>query len=148
MQMSYHRNNLAQEKCSPQMTALSSTMCHHSKMDFEQPTLHLASWRRQSKISQEKLADKIGYARGYIAKCETQSQNVTLEFLTAFAEGVGAPNVQALFSSPSRLNPEAHELLEFFEGIEDEQDRASVLSVARSLSIKEGSGNAGGNGTN
>ncbi|MEO1019339.1 MAG: helix-turn-helix transcriptional regulator [Pseudomonadota bacterium] len=110
-------------------------------MNFEKPTLHLAKWRKASGKSQEKLAEDIGYARGYIAKVETQPQNVTLEFLVAYAIGVGASDVTALFMPPANHAPELRELCDHYLAIDNDQDRQRLLTVARGFSAMRGTDN-------
>ena len=120
-------------------------MWHGAQMrEFEAPQLHLAAWRKQAGLSQEELAVKIGYSRGYIAKSETQPQNVTLQFLSAYAEGVGAPSVPAMFSQPEDFNVELVELQGYFLQIPGAEQRQTVVNVAKGLS-EQGDGTAANN---
>ncbi len=101
---------------------------------FEPPELHLAAWRKNAGLTQEQLAHKIGYSRGHIANSEVQTTNVTLQFLTAYAEGVSAPSVPALFSKPDAFNPTLAKLQQYFLQIEQPEQRDAVVNVAKGLS--------------
>lgn len=115
-------------------------------MEFEKPILHLRAWRRQVStpdgrvLSQEKLADKIGYARGYIAKAETGDQNVSFAFLAAYAQGVGAPNIQSLFDKPEDFDQSTKELVRYYRSIKDDVGRQTIMSVARELAARSSGG--------
>ncbi len=104
--------------------------------------LYLTQWRRSKGLSQEALAHEIGYSRSTIAAAETRHYNATLAFLVAYAQGVGAPSVGALFSHPDVIDTDAHELNAIFTQIKNKFDRATVLQVARSLSEKQDVDNA------
>lgn len=122
-------------KLFPTDAAHESGLWHYVLMsNFEAPELHLAAWRNQAQFSQEELAERVGYSRGYIAKAETRPQNVTLQFLSSFAEGVNAPNVQALFAHPDSFNSTLVELQRYFLAIREPEQQATVLSVAKGLS--------------
>jgi transcriptional regulator with XRE-family HTH domain len=110
--------------------------CYQLAMSFKPSILHLAAWRKQSGQSQEAIADRIGYSRGYIAKAETRPQNLTIAFLEAFAEGVGAPSLTALFAKPEDLDDRCRELLDHFEFIPTEK-RQTLIDVARGLSERD-----------
>ncbi len=134
------RNVISQEqfrasKLFPTETANNFTLWHCVLMDqFEPPQLHLAAWRKAAGFTQEQLAEKIGYSRGYIAKSETQPQNVTLQFMSSFAEGVRAPSVPALFTDPDEFNPSLIELQRYFMLINEPGKRETLVDVAKGLS--------------
>lgn len=82
--------------------------------EFNSPTLHMKAWRSHSGLTQEQVSIQSGYSRGYVGKMETRPGNCTVGFLAAFAEVVGAPNVQALFSHPETADPQREEMLVAF----------------------------------
>ncbi len=135
MQNVISQEQFATSKMFPTGAAKHLALWHGAAMrEFEAPQLHLAAWRQDAGLSQEKLAVKIGYSRGYIAKSETQPQNVTLQFLSSYAEGVGAPSVPALFKRPEDFNAELVELQRYFLLISGTEQRQTVVNVAKGLS--------------
>lgn len=135
MQNVISQEQLPTSELFPTGTAKCVALWHGAAMrEFESPLLHLAAWRKEAGLSQEALAVKTGFSRGYIAKSETQPQNVTLQFLSAYAEGVGAPSVPALFKRPEDFNAELVELQQYFLLIPGIEQRQTVVNVAKGLS--------------
>jgi len=93
--------------------------------------IFFTEWRRAAGLSQEELAYKMGYSRSSVAKAETRPYNVTLSFLEAFAQAVGAKTIPRVFSAPDADTEELDTLIALFAEIKSDADRSTVLQVAR-----------------
>lgn len=134
------KNGYGQEQCfrwKQREAWLSSSLWG---MSNQRTRIDFLGWRRVCGLSQEELAERMGYSRSAIAKAETRPYNVTIAFLEAFAEAVGAPGVAALFQPPHEKTDRGLDLYRYFSEIDDPQNRDAVIAVAKGFADKSRAG--------
>lgn len=101
-------------------------------------TIHLADHRKHRNLTQEGLAELMGYSRARIAQAESGPENLTLAFLNAAAAALDV-SVASLFSPPDELNDEAQDLIEDYLAIPDKEARKELRQIVKRVSERESS---------
>ena len=93
-------------------------------------------WRKYRKISQEKLAERIGTTQSEISKVERGDRRATLDALAAIAFGLGVEVEELILVNP--LKPDVPKLVYSRVRTVDEPMQQKVLDVVNEM-LKEAS---------